>query len=67
MGFQIIFEVYVYFTDFINGIIIFISRSLSDVSYLRLVKNCLFFVLGAIMENNKIDYKNNSKIKIALK
>lgn len=67
MGFQIIFEVCIYFTDFINGIIIFISRSLSDVSYLRLVKNYLFFVLGAIMENNKINYKNNSKIKITLK
>lgn len=66
IGSRAILEVYVYFMGFVDGVTIFTSVFLSAIlSCLRLAGVCLPFILGAIIGDNKIDYKDNSKIKIA--
>lgn len=67
IGFKIILKIYIRFTGFINGVIIFISIFLFILFYLRLIKNYLLFILKDILKNNKINYNNNTKIKMATK
>lgn len=67
MRFRIILKIYIYFIGFVSSIIIFISIFLIILSYLHLTKHYLFFVLEAIINDNKINYKDNSKIKIVAK
>lgn len=67
MSFKVILKVCVHFVNFINNITISIFVFLSILSCLYLAKNCLFFIVRAIIEDNKIDYKSNNKIKIAVK
>lgn len=66
MGFEVVLEVCNCFAGFVDGIIISTSVFLFVQSYLYWVGGYLPFVLKAIIENNKIDYKNNSKIIILI-
>lgn len=63
MGSRTILEICVHFAGFVDGITIFTFVFLSVLSCLYLIENCLFFLLGDTIENNKINYKDNSKIK----
>lgn len=68
ISFQTILKVCTYFVYFLNVVTIFTSLSLFIWSCLHLKGNYLFFVLKAIIKNNKIDYKNNSnEIKTIVK
>lgn len=66
ISFKAVLKVCVYFTDFVDVITIFTFVSLSILSCLCLVGDCLFFVLETITKNNKIDYKDSSKIIILI-
>lgn len=68
IDFKAILEIGIYFASFINSVTIFILVFLSIQFCLHLAKGCLPFVLEIIIENNKIDYKNNSnKIKTIMR
>lgn len=61
-----ILKVCVYFVGFVDSVTISTSVFLSVWFYLRLAESCLLFVLETIIEDNKIDYKDNSgKIRTA--
>lgn len=63
-----VLEVCVYFAGFVNGVTISTSVFLSVWSYLCLARGYLPFLQRAIVEDNKINYKNDSgKIKTAAK
>lgn len=57
-------KICVYFANFINCVTISTFISSSIWSYLHLVEGYLLFVLKAIVGDNKINFKDNSKIII---
>lgn len=64
---KVILEVYVCFASFIDNITFSTSAFLFLSFGLYLVGDYLLFVLKAIIENNKINKKKNSKIKTIIK